>query len=149
MNPALRDALWNIGLGLVGTLLGAGLLKLIGWYVARRPIRTRARRLQDAKTQLKLLEKLVSSDRAVLLFSFRVLFALITLGSGAVVLRLAFAQPPGSLLDPITVLNGCLWFFIALLSLYALILLGKLEDPKPPIETLCRRIEELERQDER
>lgn len=51
--------------------------------------------------------------------------------------------------DPIALFESILWFAIALLSFYALTLLGKLEDPQPPMETLRQKIEDLERQDER
>ena len=147
MKWTLLDVLLTIGLGVVGTLIGAALLKLIGWYVARRPIQSRARRLRGAKFQLNLLEKLASSDRALLIFGFMMLFALICFGSIVVVLSL-LSQVPRPVTDPITLLSIALWFFIAILAGYALSVLKKLEDPQPPIETLRRRIEELEGKDE-
>jgi hypothetical protein len=148
MKWTLFDVLLTIGLGVVGTLIGAALLKLVGWYVARRPIRSRTRRLRDARFQLKLLEKLASSDRTLLIFGFQMLFVLISFGSIAVIVSLLFTLRPGAPLDPNTLVNIALWFVITVLAVYALSVLKKLDDPQPPIETLRRRIEELERQDE-
>jgi hypothetical protein len=135
----------SLVIGIVGGIISGPIAyyatRAIDRYLVRRTVRSRLRQIKQLTEELALLEKLGVADRALLLFGFQALFALIGVAAvctaGAVVLFLV-----EGVMEPVFVLFAA--SAVALVAFYAASVFRKLEDPAPTLEKLRRRVRELE-----
>ena len=146
MPDAIITDVRSLGIGIVAGIVSYYAKLAIDRYIRERTARTRKRQLEQAQSELKLLERLGSSDRALLLFGFRFLFPLLAMGSLAMVVPsyLALVRDLGNLE---ALVRALAWTLVCVLAVYASTVLRKLEDPQPTLKGLRERIRELEAQD--
>jgi len=141
-DATLSSDLRALTIGILCGLITIYLHKAISWYVTRRTVRGRKRKLAQAQAELKLLEKLGSTDRAVLLFGFQVLFGILMLISISMVgaLLLALVHEP---VDDKTFIDIMAWSIVGIISFWVSTVFKKLEDPQP-IDDLRQKIAEMQ-----
>lgn len=138
---------------LIGTLSGtlSGIIayyasKGIDRYLVRRTVRSRQRQIEQLTQELQLLEKLGVTDRILMLFAFKTLFALIGIFvvgvAGSVALQ-SVSGPPNA--APLMLIMVAL--VVAIVAFYATSLLRKLEDPEPSLAELRRKLSQLQEMD--
>jgi len=146
MDTALLNDLRSLAIGILGGVITFYLIKAIERYASRRIVRSRKRQLEQVQVELKLLEKLGSTDRAVLVFGFQLLFPLLAIISLSIAVSSFLALVHGSA-DAKTVIDIMVWSCVGIVSWWASTVFKKLEDPQPTLDGLRQRIREL--QDER
>ena len=111
-------------------------------------MRSRKKQLEQVETELKLLEKLGSTDRAVLLFGFKVLFPILA----TICLFLAgssFLELQQGPVNEKTAIGSMVWSIAGIVSVWATTVFKKLEDPQPSLDGLRKRIKELKNEEKR
>ena len=143
MDTAVSNDLRALAIGILGGLVTYYLVKAINWYVARRIVRSRKRQLEQVQAELKLLEKLGSTDRAVLVFGFKLIFPLLA------IISLSFASTSFLALavgysDIKTLIDTIVWSTVGIASLWASTVFKRLEDPQPTLDGLRQKIRKLQ-----
>jgi hypothetical protein len=118
-------------------------IKGIERYLARRTIRGRQRQIEQLVGELRLLERLGVADRALLLFAFQMLFALLGLAASALASSLVLPFLHAAPGDPVPVIEFIVAFVIAILAFYAASVFRKLEDPQPTLAKLRDKLRTL------
>jgi len=134
--------------GILGGLVAYYAAKGIDRYLARRTIRSRHRQIEQLTKELHLLVKLGVTDRALLLFAFKLLFPLIgvaAVGMAGSVARSFLSGPPD---DPTPLILLLVSVVIAILAFYATSVFQKLEDPEPSLAKLHQKLRELQGTDD-
>jgi membrane protein implicated in regulation of membrane protease activity len=134
--------------GIIGGLITYYAAKIIDRYLARRTIRSRQRQIEQLAKEIQLLERLGVTDRALLLFAFKMLFPLI--GVAAVGVALSVARPclsaPAD--DPTQWILLMFSVVIAIMAFSATNVIQKLEDPEPSLAKLRQKMRELQGTDD-
>lgn len=143
MDTAYFSDLRALAIGTLAGVVSFYLVKAIDRYAARRIVRSRKRQLAQAQAELKLLERLGSTDRAVLVFGFQVLFPILALISFAFAGSSLLALVDGPA-DGKTLIDTMLWSSVGIISLWASTVFKKLQDPQPTLDSLRQKIRELQ-----
>ena len=141
MNPRLTADLEALAIGVVGGAITYYVTKAIDRYVVRRTVRKRKQALEQATTQLGLIEKLTSSDRATLLFGFRVVCVLVAFIAIAEFATRVLTMLRGG--TPEFAIGSLVWGIVAILSFYFAVFFRDLDQPEKTLETLRTKIETL------
>jgi hypothetical protein len=141
----LRNFLISLAASVIAFYVVLGLNR----YWSVRSLRSLEQQIADAETQVQRIESLRSSDRAVLVFGFRILFALFTLISLVMIvpplMSLAHLQ-----IRPDDLLSILIWFTVGLIAFWAGTLLKKIdENPAAAAENIRLKIERLRARRER
>jgi hypothetical protein len=141
----LRNFLISLAASVIAFYVVLGLNR----YWSVRSLRSLEQQIADAETQVQRIESLRSSDRAVLVFGFRILFALFTLISLVMIvpplMSLAHLQ-----IRPDDLLSILIWFTVGLIAFWAGTLLKKIdENPAAAAENMRLKIERLRARRER
>jgi len=113
----LRNFVISLVAGVIAVYVVLGLNRYYDYWSIRR-LRNLEQQIADAETQAKRIESLRSSERAVLFFGFKTLFAVFTLISLAMIVpplvSLAHLQ-----IRPDDLLSIMMWFLVGVLSFWA------------------------------
>lgn len=143
-----RSLILSLIVGVVGGVISVYVTKALNTYFAFRTRLDRQKRLKEIETELNLLQGLNSSDRTLLLFTFRMTFSLIGLMSIASVLPLVFRvvedEEARRLEDG---LSMSIWLLVAVFSFYAVGVLKKLDRYPESTKKLEGKRDELKSRD--
>ena len=113
--------------------------------MVNRSAKSLKRRIEEAETQKALLDDLAKSERALLLFGFKSLFALLGLVSLIFALQTFFVSILRGRLDPLDLILVLLWFIPAIISIYLADVVKKLGEYPGSAETIDKKIATLKR----
>jgi len=122
----LRNFVISLVAGVIAVYVVLGLNRYYDYWSIRR-LRNLEQQIADAETQAKRIESLRSSERAVLFFGFKTLFAVFTLISLAMIVPLLVSLAHLQI-RPDDLLSIMMWFLVGVLSFWAATFLKKIED---------------------
>jgi hypothetical protein len=126
----------NLITGVIGGLIVLGIAR----YWSNRSIRSIKRRIEQTEASKTKLDNLARSDRALIIYGFQGVSAIICIMSLIVCLHLMIDTPPVTLRMLIVVI---LWFIPALLSMGIVFGLQQIADYPKSIEKIEQRITKL------
>jgi hypothetical protein len=137
--------LLNLGAIVRTIILGIVMIfitKTVNRYLSYRSVKSIQRRIRYAEAEKSTLDNLATSDRSLLLFSFRFIFGILSLVSTAFIapVLLAFVQGDP---DPRQLFIILIWFVVGITAGYAANTLKKLDGSPASIESINQKIDSL------
>jgi hypothetical protein len=137
--PDLKSAIIGLITGVLGTFIGYGVIR----YWSNRSIKSMKRRLEETEAQKAHLHNLAKSDRAVLLYGFQVLFALLFFLGVAILFSevLFIAVFRGEMRSDLAGITIAVVWVAA--SIYSAIVIKRVHDYPGSVETFEKKITKL------
>ena len=141
MTPRLITDLEALGVGVIAGVVSYFLSQALNRYMARRTSQKRQQALAQATAQLELVERLNASDRATILFGFKILcFLFASAGFGEFASHLLTLVGGAGL--PATV-GSIVWGIVTILSGYFAFFFHELDRPEEASDKLRTKISQL------